>query len=125
MATSPANQQVINIPEAKKFVPYAPVIADYSTLLQYAKLFSFVPQLPEHNGYILAKVNNNTLQGKPLTVNENIVPNVKGMTLDDALYVLENSGLKVKFSGRGKVKDQSVSPGQKILKGSVILLSLS
>lgn len=124
MATSPANQQVINIAEAKKYVPYAPVIADYPTLMHYAKLFSFTPQLPEHDGYILAKVNNNILQGKPISVNENIVPNVKGMTLDDAIYVLENIGLKVKFSGRGKVKEQSLSPGQKIAKGSIIQLSL-
>ncbi|MBB3836064.1 cell division protein FtsI (penicillin-binding protein 3) [Runella defluvii] len=31
------------------------------------------------------------------------VPNLKGMSLRDALYLLENHGFKVKYSGRGKV----------------------
>ncbi|MFT4030915.1 MAG: penicillin-binding protein [Siphonobacter sp.] len=39
------------------------------------------------------------------------VPNLKGMSLRDALYVLENRGYKVKFSGRGHVVSQSLEPG--------------
>src|SRR5690606_10065043 len=34
---------------------------------------------------------------------QNLVPNVTGMSLRDALYVLENAGLKVYFEGRGRV----------------------
>ncbi len=39
------------------------------------------------------------------------VPNLKGMTLRDALYVLENRGYKVTYSGRGHVVSQSLEPG--------------
>jgi len=125
MATSPANQQIINIADAKRIEPKAPIVADYPTLIQYAKFLLYTPQLPEHDGYILANVSNSTIQGKPIAVNESLMPNVKGMTLDDALYVLENVGLKVKFSGRGKVASQSIPAGEKIVRGSVIQIFLS
>ena len=39
------------------------------------------------------------------------VPSVVGMGLKDALYLLENRGLSVRFSGYGKVVSQSLNPG--------------
>ncbi|MEI6595397.1 MAG: penicillin-binding protein [Bacteroidota bacterium] len=54
-----------------------------------------------------------------------IVPDVKGMGLKDAVYILENSGLKVFVEGVGKVKEQSLTPGQKCIKGMSISLKLS
>lgn len=51
------------------------------------------------------------------------VPNVTGMGLRDALYVLENRGLKVTISGAGKVARQSLIPGTRI-KGQTIRLTL-
>lgn len=42
------------------------------------------------------------------------VPNVKGMGLRDAVYVLESLGLNVEYSGLGKVYKQSVVPGTAI-----------
>lgn len=52
------------------------------------------------------------------------VPNVIGMTLRDALYVLENRKMKVSFAGRGRVKSQSVMPGASIPSDGKILLIL-
>lgn len=56
---------------------------------------------------------------------DNLVPNVKGMGVMDAVYLLENAGLKVKFVGRGAVKNQSITPGTRISKGSQIVLELT
>jgi cell division protein FtsI (penicillin-binding protein 3) len=53
------------------------------------------------------------------------VPSVRGMLLDDALYVLENKGLKVSFIGKGKVAGQSIPAGSQIIKGSLIQLVLN
>ena len=39
------------------------------------------------------------------------VPDVRGLTLRDALFLLENRGFRVSVEGRGKVKEQSVPPG--------------
>jgi cell division protein FtsI (penicillin-binding protein 3) len=56
---------------------------------------------------------------------ENLVPNVVGMGLMDALYVLENAGIRVRFNGRGMVRSQSIKPGTRITRGSEILIQLS
>jgi cell division protein FtsI (penicillin-binding protein 3) len=53
------------------------------------------------------------------------VPDVNGMTFRDALYLLESSGLRVIHEGSGRVKEQSISPGAKITKGSRIYIKLS
>jgi len=58
-------------------------------------------------------------------VNYEVVPDVRGMTLRDAIYILENFGLKVKVNGRGRVAAQSMTPGDKIIKGSIIQLQMS
>ena len=55
----------------------------------------------------------------------NLVPNVVGMGLKDAMYVLENSGLRVRFAGRGVVRTQSLRPGTRITEGNVIFIQLS
>lgn len=62
---------------------------------------------------------------KLLSVDFAKVPNVKGMNGMDAVSILENIGLKVKFSGVGKVKSQSIKKGEKLVKGSTIILKLS
>jgi cell division protein FtsI (penicillin-binding protein 3) len=53
------------------------------------------------------------------------VPNVKGMSGMDAVALLENLKLKVKVIGVGKVKKQSVQPGEAIDKTKIIILELS
>lgn len=53
-----------------------------------------------------------------------IVPNCYGMTIKDAIYMLEKLGLKVTFSGHGKVVRQSPKAGSKYNKGSKIHLQL-
>ncbi len=62
---------------------------------------------------------------KPVSVRELVMPNVRGMGLKDALYLLENMGVKVAVKGRGKVVLQSVSPGTQLAKGITVMLELS
>ncbi len=61
-----------------------------------------------------------------LTQNEstpdNKVPNVKGMGARDAIYLMERRGIKTKVVGRGKVKSQSLAPGDKVVRGQVCTL---
>ncbi|GAB4014800.1 penicillin-binding protein [Spirosoma koreense] len=54
------------------------------------------------------------------------VPDVRGLSLRDALFLLENRGFRVLVEGRGKVKEQSVEPGAETNKtaGKVITLTL-
>ncbi len=53
------------------------------------------------------------------------VPNVRGMAGMDAVSLLENIGLKVKITGVGKVKYQSIKNGERLVKGTTIILKLS
>ena len=53
------------------------------------------------------------------------IPNLKGMSGMDAVALLGNLGIKVSVKGVGKVKKQSIQPGQPIIKNSTIILELS
>jgi len=53
------------------------------------------------------------------------VPNVRGLTLRDALFLLENRGLKVRAIGTGRVRQQSLAANTPIRKGEVIGLVLA
>ncbi len=55
----------------------------------------------------------------------NSIPNVKGMAAMDAISLLENLGLKVNYSGNGKVVEQSLNEGEKLIKGTTIKIKLS
>ena len=52
------------------------------------------------------------------------VPDVKGMNITDAVYLLENRGWNIAFDGKGKVTQQSVKPGDTLLPGGLITLTL-
>jgi len=53
-----------------------------------------------------------------------MMPNVVGMGLKDALYLLGNAGLKTQIDGSGKVTSQSIPSGTKIGKGLLVQLAL-
>jgi cell division protein FtsI (penicillin-binding protein 3) len=53
-----------------------------------------------------------------------IVPDVSGLALRDALFILENKGLHVNYSGKGRVKAQSLVPGSKLSPNATINLVL-
>ncbi len=61
---------------------------------------------------------------EPLDIEHNVMPNVFGMGLRDALFILENQGLKVTFSGSGKVYRQSIRAGNKITNGNSVSILL-
>ncbi len=58
-------------------------------------------------------------------LNEGIIPDLHGMDAEDAIYLLENSHLKVTVKGCGSVSEQSITPGTKFQKGQSIYLRLS
>lgn len=59
-----------------------------------------------------------------LTIEQGIVPDVEGMGLKDAVYLLENEGYKVVFNGSGRVSSQSPAAGSPLEKGKMITLTL-
>lgn len=55
----------------------------------------------------------------------NVMPDVKGMGLKDAIYLLENKGLTTVVSGKGRVVSQSIQAGTNFIKGQKVILMLN
>jgi cell division protein FtsI (penicillin-binding protein 3) len=61
---------------------------------------------------------------RPMDLPEYIMPDLSGMGIRDALFLLENKGYKVRYHGVGKVVEQSPPKGTRIKKGRTIYLRL-
>ena len=105
-----------------------PVIraGNYDELSELLNKFGISNHLEEENvEWVRAGVNNDAIAWRANHSDQsNLVPNVQGMTLKDALYLLENKGMKVSISGTGRVVRQSVFPGRRIEKGTPISIEL-
>lgn len=62
---------------------------------------------------------------QPKLFKNNIIPDLRGMSCKDAIYLLESMQLKVSFSGKGRVVSQSVRAGTRATKGRIINLRLN
>lgn len=67
----------------------------------------------------LCNVDIRTIDADPKTM-----PNVVGMGLQDAIYVLESRGLRVRSSGKGRVRTQSIRAGDRIRAGQTVTITL-
>jgi cell division protein FtsI (penicillin-binding protein 3) len=60
---------------------------------------------------------------KPMRIQENTLPDLRGLGLRDALKLLSDLGLKASYSGYGRVSDQAPVPNTKINpNGDVVLI---
>ncbi|MDR0732707.1 MAG: transpeptidase family protein [Dysgonamonadaceae bacterium] len=57
-------------------------------------------------------------------IKDNRTPNVVGMGAKDAVYAMENVGLRVDLKGQGTVVAQSIPPGGRARKGKTVVLQL-
>jgi cell division protein FtsI (penicillin-binding protein 3) len=80
---------------------------------------------PEKNSWVKAKAVKDRITLSDYKQLEKRVPDVTGMVLSDAIYVLENVGLKARFSGAGKVVSQSLTPGSITTNGQIVELKLN
>lgn len=70
-------------------------------------------------------INGKSARVSATSINEKMVPDVSGMSLKDALYLLENVGLRVKTMGYGKVLRQSVAAGSPVTPQQTITIELA
>jgi cell division protein FtsI (penicillin-binding protein 3) len=102
VAIHPANNKNSNIQkiETHEQSGYA---EDFRTVSETLGLLN----APSNAGWAKAVKNGNSIAWRKVSDNTD-VPNVEGMTLRDAIYLLENKGYKVKYSGLGKVANVSL-----------------
>ncbi|MEX2484438.1 MAG: penicillin-binding protein [Brumimicrobium sp.] len=122
-ASSYEYHQAVNEKKQIASIPYVQNGSRYDVNQSLNKL-KIRKDIQGHQSWIVAKGNNNTISLSDLNVDKKKVPNVVGMGLEDALYLLEEAGLKVKVKGYGTVINQSLSPGQNAINGGVISIEL-
>ncbi len=84
----------------------------------------FKVKTPSAEDWVKGVISEEKIQLQINETDKPVIPDVSGMPLRDALYILENKGLKVNYQGKGKVIEQSVIPGSKLIPNTIINLVL-
>jgi cell division protein FtsI (penicillin-binding protein 3) len=78
----------------------------------------------ESEEWIFSEAQKDNINMRTQKMYAHTVPNTIGMGAKDAVFLLENKGLKVRISGRGRVSSQSIEAGKAVRKGDIIQLQL-
>jgi len=95
--------------------------ADIKTICDEFK----IDKIPTNEGWSVVRGDGGILEYQSHQNPKERMPDTRGMTLKNALYVLENKGYKVSFTGIGKVVSQSIPPGVNAMKNRNISLILN
>ncbi|MBE9465745.1 penicillin-binding protein [Dyadobacter subterraneus] len=105
-----------------KLVRWAGRTSDLKVIGEELKLAPLPEDAQEYTaGSVIAR---NKTKWKSQNIESKDVPDLQGMPMRDALYILENKGFRVTFKGSGKVVDQSLPPGNNKSGLKTILLTL-
>jgi cell division protein FtsI (penicillin-binding protein 3) len=114
--------------DAKKFTEqdFLPVIrgGNQQELTMLCNELGITNESKTEEEWVKASRSGNSVAWKKATNGSGLVPDVAGMTFRDALYLLERSGLRVFYEGKGRVKQQSLTPGGRVNKGDRIYIRL-
>jgi cell division protein FtsI (penicillin-binding protein 3) len=103
-----------------------PVIMPHDQALAYLNGLNehFTDYEPKSEWVRMEKMDNEGFELKSACLKPTTVPNVVGMNITDAVYLLESMGIKTSFTGQGQVKEQSLHAGDTLRANSVINLKL-
>lgn len=87
----------------------------------FFSLFSKEEKAASEWGVLVSRRDTMAMRSRPQNVK--MVPSVQGMGLKDAVYLLENLGCRVRYTGVGKVTKQSILPGTRA-NGQVVTVWL-
>jgi cell division protein FtsI (penicillin-binding protein 3) len=90
----------------------------------FSKLDVHYKDSSKQNNWAHVYAQNATPVMKETNTQRKVMPNVKGMGLKDALYLLENLGVKVVERGKGKIISQSIPAGTLLEKDWTIYVEL-
>ena len=77
------------------------------------------------DNWVATRESGDTIRLSGVKLEKGLVPDVRGMSLRDAIYLLENYGLSVRFSGKGRVLRQSPEHGARYFEGSTVSLEMN
>ncbi|MBB3697986.1 transpeptidase family protein [Flammeovirga yaeyamensis] len=97
---------------------------NYKDLLLLSDAFDIQQISKNTSNWVRTQVHGDTIAWVNAKVNKGLMPDVRGMTLRDAIYLVETEGATVTFSGTGRVSTQSISPGGRINSRTKVHLKL-
>lgn len=77
------------------------------------------------NDWVSTRESGDTIKLADVKQQKGLVPDVRGMSLRDAIYLLESNGLNVRHQGKGKVLRQSPQHGARYHEGETVSLELN
>jgi len=75
--------------------------------------------------WVTTKMDTDVIELIPKGMTLKLVPDVRNMGARDAVYLLENMGLRITITGKGRVISQSIAPGSFYNKGQTVSLILN
>jgi cell division protein FtsI (penicillin-binding protein 3) len=75
--------------------------------------------------WVATRESGDTVSLVGVKIQQGLIPDVRGMSLRDAVYLLENTGLRVRINGKGKVLRQNPEHGAKYNEGTVVSLEMN
>lgn len=110
---------------ADQLIPFAKVSEKQDLVRAFEKLNIRTDIKDPDAKWAIASADSNAVEITEREVIENLVPRVIGMGAMDALFLLENAGLKVNIIGSGVVRQQSILPGTRATNDREIIIQLS
>lgn len=77
------------------------------------------------NEWVATRESGDTIRLAGVKLEDGLVPDVRGMSLRDAIYLLENSGINVRYNGKGRVLRQSPEHGARYYQGTTVSLEMN
>lgn len=110
-----------SLPEKSEDVKWAGSVEDLSVI---SKTLNMTPVTGEGPYAAASLYKKGKTKWASREIDSRDIPNLQGMSMRDALYIMENKGFRVTFKGAGKVVEQSLPPGINKSGAKTILLTL-
>ncbi len=111
---------------ATKDIPLPKSICISQNAKEFYKLLGIpVSDFLKNDEWVRVKKQNHNINLDVVEPPQDKIPDVRGMNAKDAVFLLENLGLKTTVKGRGTVKSQSLQPGSEIPENKKITLKMS
>ena len=75
--------------------------------------------------WVATRESGDTVRLAGVKIQQGLVPDVRGMSLRDAIFLLENTGIRVKYSGKGRVLRQSPEHGARYNDNTIVSLEMN
>jgi cell division protein FtsI (penicillin-binding protein 3) len=118
------NAEVADRPLAEMLMPYSKSGAKEELKNVFSTMGVSVKDNSGQSAYSITRASDKSVEIQNRIIEKDVVPNVVGMGLVDAMFIAESQGLVVQCKGSGVVINQSIDPGKVLSAGDLLILDL-